>query len=1104
MRIKESGFCAANDNAMLKTCVLTGVAVKAKIVDLVAEVTIKQHYINFSDTDTMEASYVFPIHPSAAIVGFEARLKGRTVVGIVKDKEAAEKDYKDAVSKGDGAYLMKQQTPETEDVFQIKVGNLPAKTEVDITIKYICELKYSVALGAEFVLPTSVAPRYSGKPAVVSSGSSSSSSVWRQMIPENQNPDPFTGLNVGGNVHTFVPASVPAAAPFNAATGENMPYRLTLDVEWDFPAGVYQPIVVTSPSHSHIGIEHPTPLRIRAQMMQPACLDNDFVLWAKYSYTDPNVTTAAAAAVAVAKAAAIQMGEGEEQETERPRVSVEYSPDGKTIAAMLAFTPAVNPLSAEDAAKNEYVIVVDCSGSMGDMNGLKMMRAKDAVKIFLKSLPVGCRFNVVKFGSKFEFLKDQYFMLYCESTLNMANAWVDRMDADMGGTELLQPLQALFSMPLNTGCRARKVFIITDGQISDVEKTCAMVRSYSAKNRLFALGIGNDVSHALVTGIARAGKGTSEFALTSKSGEHVIGRRDGDKEDDAGEVKILTAKVLSQLKNAMQQSLDDVVITWKTGTPPQFEDGGMTDVEKAAATAAAPLVLAMHLAICDGCRMEPIVGVRMKCTVCLDYDLCSDCMKKLLARPTLHPHSASSFGSVDAKADPKTSSSSIFYDGTGVATVPSIMPPIFDGTSCIAYALFPADTPPVLVSITAARAFQCVEYKLAVPVPQLMMGVPPPELERGLTIHRCAARKLIRECEDSLHDGGNAENAIVKKNMVAISTRYNVLSSQTAFIAVERRDEEERRKTLEANQMQVDVPTTTAENNNNNRMPEDYSVWTPVEEYQRRAKPPVFGGGGGAGFGGGGGGMARASRCGLFTTQGMSLQMSANNPFGGGGFSAASAPYPLVMAQASPIMSKTTTTTTMTTALGMHPHGGGVFGGNFTAPSPFSSRMDSRPDEAALKERYALEAKFSEGAPLLDNDDDDPGSNKLKEICGGVQNVHQVAVANNDNDDATMMKLVMRQLCDKLIKAQAFDGHFEITLETLAKWCQFSPQLGDRIAQKMNDFISYVGVSQAAMVTAIIINIFEQCLGDFRDEWELLIQKAIRYVQAANPALYST
>ena len=43
---------------------------------------------------------------SAAVCGFEAFINGKHIVGEVKEKEQAHREYKEAISKGHGAYLM--------------------------------------------------------------------------------------------------------------------------------------------------------------------------------------------------------------------------------------------------------------------------------------------------------------------------------------------------------------------------------------------------------------------------------------------------------------------------------------------------------------------------------------------------------------------------------------------------------------------------------------------------------------------------------------------------------------------------------------------------------------------------------------------------------------------------------------------------------------------------------------------------------------------------------------------------------------------------------------------------------------------------------------
>lgn len=90
-------------------------------------------------------------------VSFEAFINGKHVVGKCKEKEQAHKEYKEAISKGHGAYLMDKEGEgktllllfssfflfwkfvyslflEKEDVFTVSVGNLPPKSDCIIKI----------------------------------------------------------------------------------------------------------------------------------------------------------------------------------------------------------------------------------------------------------------------------------------------------------------------------------------------------------------------------------------------------------------------------------------------------------------------------------------------------------------------------------------------------------------------------------------------------------------------------------------------------------------------------------------------------------------------------------------------------------------------------------------------------------------------------------------------------------------------------------------------------------------------------------------------------------------------------------------------------------
>uniref|UniRef100_A0A3Q3BIU5 Poly [ADP-ribose] polymerase n=1 Tax=Kryptolebias marmoratus TaxID=37003 RepID=A0A3Q3BIU5_KRYMA len=132
---------------------LQAVHVKCKLMDLLSQVIIFQKYTNLSSVP-IEAKYVFPLDESAAVCGFEAFINGKHVVGQVKEKETARREYKQAVEKGHGAYLMDQDAP---DVFTISVGNLPPGASVLIKVTFVSELVVRDG-SVLFSLPGSVAP----------------------------------------------------------------------------------------------------------------------------------------------------------------------------------------------------------------------------------------------------------------------------------------------------------------------------------------------------------------------------------------------------------------------------------------------------------------------------------------------------------------------------------------------------------------------------------------------------------------------------------------------------------------------------------------------------------------------------------------------------------------------------------------------------------------------------------------------------------------------------------------------------------------------------------------------------------------------------------
>ena len=74
------------------------------------------------------------------------------------------------------------------------------------------------------------------------------------------------------------------------------------------------------------------------------------------------------------------------------------------------------------------------------------------------------------------------------------------MGADLGGTELLQPLQDVLTRVCIPGYK-RQVFLLTDGEVSNTQQVIDLVQHNQTTNRVFALGLGEGASHELVEGI---------------------------------------------------------------------------------------------------------------------------------------------------------------------------------------------------------------------------------------------------------------------------------------------------------------------------------------------------------------------------------------------------------------------------------------------------------------------------------------------------------------------------------------------------------------------------------------------------------------------------
>ncbi|EPX60170.1 hypothetical protein D187_002256 [Cystobacter fuscus DSM 2262] len=182
--------------------------------------------------------------------------------------------------------------------------------------------------------------------------------------------------------------------------------------------------------------------------------------------------------------------------------------------------------------RQEVVFVVDTSGSM---DGESLPQAQGALRLCLRHLREGDRFNIIAFENAFHLFSPQP-VPFTQKTLEQADRWVAALHAH-GGTELLEPLRAAVeAMPEGV------VVLLTDGQVGNESEILQAVLAARRTARVYSFGIGTNVSDALLKDLARQTGGAVEFI------------HPGERIDD---------KVVAQFSRALAPRVTDVEVRFE-------------------------------------------------------------------------------------------------------------------------------------------------------------------------------------------------------------------------------------------------------------------------------------------------------------------------------------------------------------------------------------------------------------------------------------------------------------------------------------------------------------------------------------------------------------
>lgn len=246
-------------------------------------------------------------------------------------------------------------------------------------------------------------------------------------------------------------------------------YGLTVDVLFDLG----REITVESPSHAITIAAEGAARRVTLKTPE-APLDRDLVL-----------TASGAAGVAAGVVA-------ERRAAEEGTFALTVVPD--------LFDPQRRPFG------RDVVFVVDVSGSM---EGDSLREAKSALRLCLRHLAEGDRFQIIAFSDSFTTFRPA-LVPYNQRSLGDADGWVEAL-ATIGGTEMMDPLLAA-ARALGQGAgRDRIIVLLTDGQVGNEKAIADRVSAAAGGARIYTFGIGTAVSDLLLRDLARRTRGAVEL-----------------------------------------------------------------------------------------------------------------------------------------------------------------------------------------------------------------------------------------------------------------------------------------------------------------------------------------------------------------------------------------------------------------------------------------------------------------------------------------------------------------------------------------------------------------------------------------------------------------
>lgn len=355
-------------------------------------------------SNALEVTLNLNLEKDRVVKSLMARIGDKEIDTEIEEMKKAKRKFREAMEEGRGAIIAESERDEKLGTQTIKItlGNLPAREEAKVFLEYVYETKMMEG-HYHFKIPQCFYPDYS-KHEVSYKGNAEAKFKFTYMVV-------LMGEKGNEVINTFAPSSATVET-----VEEGLEYRFegTIDSTKKLPRKELNLFYLTK------------------NMKKP-------VLRIQRSAKHKNEVAVMFSAVPCFKEAMLEPQEViHENENDLEEMN-EWA----------------------DPKEFHYTFIVDRSGSM---YGARIATTKKALKLFMQSLRIGCTFSIYSFGCYFKKMKingEEDEIEYNELTLSMALEEIEKFDADMGTTNMADPIKAAFEADVS---RNKRIFVLSDGE----------------------------------------------------------------------------------------------------------------------------------------------------------------------------------------------------------------------------------------------------------------------------------------------------------------------------------------------------------------------------------------------------------------------------------------------------------------------------------------------------------------------------------------------------------------------------------------------------------------------------------------------------------------